>query len=347
MKNNTLYLAILISIMGLQTPKAMSQPEIHYPNPAYWYWTSPCDSIIQFGWSNYYFRQPGLDNQICYVKPYDATEQSRTIYGVALSLYSFYVGGWWEDRLKPMDRRISLDITLYSFTPGDSVVHPITTQTFIVEKGQSPDIALSLPAADLYPIYEFYFDRPVRVDGPIFVGAITNDSCSLMRTPLRYLFLLGHDDGSCCIWGYEAQVNIKRNVLIGYEVGWGCPGSNVSVSNRGWGVAAPSQDTIHTGMAQAIYPIIKPQGYLSALALQEGGDVRLKPNPARTRVTVEAEQIIRYIELTDMTGRTMMSQKYDGGTLSATLDISSLPQGVYIARVRTDKAVATRKLLVK
>lgn len=94
-------------------------------------------------------------------------------------------------------------------------------------------------------------------------------------------------------------------------------------------------------------PIIKPKGYLTAARLRDAGDVQLKPNPARTRVTVEAEQAIRYVELTDMAGRTMIVQKYDGGTRSATLDIGSLPQGIYIVRVRTDRAVATRKLLVE
>ena len=91
-------------------------------------------------------------------------------------------------------------------------------------------------------------------------------------------------------------------------------------------------------------PIIKPRGYLSALTpTAETENVRLVPNPARTRVTVEADQAIRYVELTDMAGRTMKVQKHDGGTLSATLDITTL----YMVKVRTDRAVATRKLLVE
>ena len=94
-------------------------------------------------------------------------------------------------------------------------------------------------------------------------------------------------------------------------------------------------------------PIIKPRGYLSAAILRDAGDVQLKPNPARTRVTVEAEQAIRYVELTDMVGRTMKVQKYDGGTLSATLDITTLPLGLYMVKVRTEKAVTTKKLLIE
>ncbi|MBQ9864170.1 MAG: T9SS type A sorting domain-containing protein [Bacteroidales bacterium] len=94
-------------------------------------------------------------------------------------------------------------------------------------------------------------------------------------------------------------------------------------------------------------PIIKPRGYLSAAILRDAGDVQLKPNPARTRVTVEADQAIRYVELTDMAGRTMIVQKYDGGTLSATLDINALPHGLYMVKVRTEKAVTTKKLLIE
>ncbi len=334
--------------MGLLTPRAISQPEIHYPNPAYWYWESPCDSAISFMDVQMPITQHIKTNEICFVYPFDATGQTRTIYGAALYLYSYPSDTWWADRLKPMDKRISLDIKLYTFTPGDSVVHPITTQTFIVEKGQSPDLAISLPNAVLFPVYEFYFDKPIRVDGPVFIGAITTDSCIYQRPYFDSYgnWVFGHDDGTCCIWGYEAQVDIKKEVLISYKTITGCPRNGVYMYNRS-GLAAPSADTLHTTMAPVIHPIIMPQGYLSAVALQEGGDVHLKPNPARTKVTVEAEQVIRYIELTDMTGRTMMSQKFDGGTLSATLDIRSLPVGVYIARVRTDKAVATRKLLVQ
>ena len=201
-------------------------------------------------------------------------------------------------------------------------------------------------------MYEFYFDKQIEVDGPVYMGVRTTDSVLIEYASLYNIArqVLWQNDGSCCLWGYDGYVDIERQVLLSYYASPLCPDERVAVYDRDYlyrAVVAPSTDTIHTFYTQYIMPIIKPRGYLSAAILRDAGDVQLKPNPASTKVTVEAEQPIRGVELSDMTGRTVVSRKYDEGTLSATLDIGSLPQGIYIVRVRTDRAVATRKLLVE
>ena len=256
-----------------------------------------------------------------------------------------------------MDRNITLDINVYRFTPGDSIVQKIKGQTFEVEQGQRHDLVMVYKdythTTDVvkYPMYEFYFDTPVNVDGHTYIGIQSSDTF-LVEYGATYFgrAVLGHTDGSCCFAGYWGFVETKKQMLIAYAPGGPCLGNPHFVGNTisPFGLSAPLTDTTHTAYAQHIMPIIKPRGYLSALTpTAETENVRLVPNPARTRVTVEADQAIREVDLADMVGRTMIVQKYDGGTRSATLDINALPQGLYMVRVRTDRAVATRKLLVE
>ena len=343
--------------MGLQTPIAMAQPEVNYPNPGYWYWESPCDDHFCLSGEQRAYISPTkydsyYESPVCIVNPFNASDQNRTIYGAALCLFPID-HDWWAERMTPVDRRVTLDIIVYTFTPGDSVVHPIISQTFIVEQGQPHDLVMSYPGGDLHPMYEFYFDKQIEVDGPVYMGVRTTDSVLIEYASLYNIArqVLWQNDGSCCLWGYDGYVDIERQVLLSYYASPLCPDERVAVYDRDYlyrAVVAPSTDTIHTFYTQYIMPIIKPRGYLSALTpTAETENVRLVPNPARTRVTVEADQAIRYVELTDMAGRTMKVQKYDGGTLSATLDITTLPQGLYMVRVRTEKAVTTKKLLIE
>ena len=364
MKNKLLSPSVLVLLIGMHTSQMMAQPEVYYPNPGYWNWEIPCGEELRFVSS--FQNSIGFPEQdrheydptgsnTCLVNPFDATGQMKTIYGAALCL--FPLGhDWSSERMSPMDRNITLDINVYRFTPGDSIVQKIKGQTFEVEQGQRHDLVMVYKdythTTDVvkYPMYEFYFDTPVNVDGHTYIGIQSSDTF-LVEYGATYFgrAVLGHTDGSCCFAGYWGFVETKKQMLIAYAPGGPCLGNPHFVGNTisPFGLSAPLTDTTHTAYAQHIMPIIKPRGYLSAAILRDAGDVQLKPNPARTRVTVEADQAIRYVELTDMAGRTMKVQKYDGGTLSATLDITTLPQGLYMVRVRTEKAVTTKKLLIE
>jgi hypothetical protein len=99
---------------------------------------------------------------------------------------------------------------------------------------------------------------------------------------------------------------------------------------------------------QAFMPILRPQGYLSATApMAEMGNVRLQPNPARTHVVVEAECAIKHVELADMSGRVLLSERYDGQAQSVTLDVSRLAKGSYVVKVKTERDESAQKLLVE
>ena len=116
----------------------------------------------------------------------------------------------------------------------------------------------------------------------------------------------------------------------------------------GAGIEVPLTDTIYTGSGQLIFPILRPKGYLTTgkqIAMAES--VRLMPNPARTKVTVEAADAISEVQVSDMMGRVLMSERYDGDVRSVTLDVSGLAQGSYVVRVNMERESATCKLMVE
>lgn len=85
----------------------------------------------------------------------------------------------------------------------------------------------------------------------------------------------------------------------------------------------------------------------------EGGMVWLGPNPATTAVRVVSNHGLRGVELYDLRGHKVMEKwlnhvpqdNLDG--ITATLDVSTLPKGVYVASIHTIGGIVTRKLLVE
>jgi cold shock CspA family protein len=80
--------------------------------------------------------------------------------------------------------------------------------------------------------------------------------------------------------------------------------------------------------------------------LGRAADVTLRPNPARTTVTVELRGLAGPATLTlrSLTGQRI--QRRTVRTATTELDISGLPAGVYSVRIQHGAAVTTRKLVV-
>lgn len=64
------------------------------------------------------------------------------------------------------------------------------------------------------------------------------------------------------------------------------------------------------------------------------------PNPASDFVTIKAEGF-RYVEVVDMSGRTIMT------TQSTRLDVSTLRNGIYLIQVHTDKGMSAQTIVIK
>ena len=74
----------------------------------------------------------------------------------------------------------------------------------------------------------------------------------------------------------------------------------------------------------------------------------VQPNPASGSATVELDGDTEgTLTLTDLFGRTLTTMAVHAGTTAATLDLSSLPAGLYLLQLTTKDAMATRRLSVR
>ena len=69
----------------------------------------------------------------------------------------------------------------------------------------------------------------------------------------------------------------------------------------------------------------------------------LHPNPATHTLTVESDSSIRTLTVYDLAGRVMMT--VDGGDAISVMDVSSLPNGIYLLRAVTDSGVETGRFI--
>ena len=72
---------------------------------------------------------------------------------------------------------------------------------------------------------------------------------------------------------------------------------------------------------------------------------QLTPNPASVAVRVFSSYRLQSVVLYDLQGRPVLEQKAEG--LFATVDVSALSRGTYIAAISTPQGIATKKLILK
>ncbi len=78
--------------------------------------------------------------------------------------------------------------------------------------------------------------------------------------------------------------------------------------------------------------------------LEEAGNISVYPNPANQYVTLSSTNMLDKIELFNVTGTLLLSEKASGTTYQ--LDLSTLATGVYFITVSGNKAGAIRKKIV-
>ncbi len=72
--------------------------------------------------------------------------------------------------------------------------------------------------------------------------------------------------------------------------------------------------------------------------------VNIYPNPTTGKITVKAEKIER-IEIMDIQGQKVRSQKTEDGSKMSEIDLSQQAKGIYIIKVTTEKGVAVEKII--
>ena len=75
--------------------------------------------------------------------------------------------------------------------------------------------------------------------------------------------------------------------------------------------------------------------------------VVIAPNPATTTATISGIQHACQIAVIDQNGRSMMTMQHDASASPLSINVSTLPKGIYYVRISSSSAAVTRKLIVR
>lgn len=84
--------------------------------------------------------------------------------------------------------------------------------------------------------------------------------------------------------------------------------------------------------------------HTEAVLFADGLDVEMMPNPADNNVTFNCPHRVLQVELCDIHGRQIMQQEAHSNNFN--LSLAGIPSGVYVAKVRTTKGWAIKKLVI-
>lgn len=207
-----------------------------------------------------------------------------------------------------------------------------------------------LSNVEIYPVWEVYFQEPYVVNDSFYLAA-TSTSHTLYRAgpyepysdhwPFVILgFLPEPEYGS-----YFDQPWPEKTCSYLQDVGWICDSMGIMLFF--FPILTPEDTTIvdTTIVDTTIVDtnIVDTVG-IGMVQLMERY-VHLMPNPASERVTVTSSFGLRQVELYDAAGTRVLNQRLTG--YSASLDISALPSGTYLARIATPSGTVTKKLIVQ
>jgi len=73
--------------------------------------------------------------------------------------------------------------------------------------------------------------------------------------------------------------------------------------------------------------------------------ISLYPNPVKEELIITSENRIEKIEICDIAGRAVETRLIASLQGNATINVSALPQGVYLVKIYTDKGIITKKVI--
>ena len=213
-----------------------------------------------------------------------------------------------------------------------------------------PEMSPMNPTNKVFPIYERYFDSPVRVADSFYVG-VTQQSYDP-----DYIYIDSTD-----YW--EVEDDTHRKVMLSSIY----PGNDTNLFSERvvhkvfWrGRIQYFYDTsYHVHFYALMFPIVVPPysdttgvdttivdttGIVSPQLLERY--INVVPNPATDKVQVLSSFGLREVEVYDAAGtRVLLRRRLTGYT--ADLDVSALPAGAYLVRVTTPGGTVTKKLIVQ
>lgn len=145
-------------------------------------------------------------------------------------------------------------------------------------------------------------------------------------------------------------VNLLRNQGVNLErkKGVSLSGNSTWEGGRAISVAQELYSTIDNNMS---HPILdncpSPSPFIGNFPGNSYGldvGVNLFPNPASEVVTINSDEVINEVFVTDINLKQVYSFKPEGNSL--TFDISRLPPGMYLTTIRTETATSTIEFTV-
>ncbi len=91
-------------------------------------------------------------------------------------------------------------------------------------------------------------------------------------------------------------------------------------------------------------PLIIHNELIAGLEETEDADIAVYPNPARTTLTVEANETIRQIRLLDVSGQVI--KLIEVNALNHNINVEDLNTGIYFVEMLTAKGVVTKKVQI-
>ena len=191
----------------------------------------------------------------------------------------------------------------------------------------------------ILPMYERYFSSPIEVTDSFYVGRRFGpgmDVLVLGVCPIR----LSPNDPDPPFPGQYGAAHFDWATVVGGD----------SVVIKKWRyIQKPLWPNY-----RLVFPILAPPDTTSSSGTDTTGVgvntvlyryTTVSPNPATGRVKVLSSFGLQHIEAYDAAGVRVYEGKAEG--LSATLDVSSWPKGIYVLRITTGSGPTTKKLLVQ
>ena len=104
-----------------------------------------------------------------------------------------------------------------------------------------------------------------------------------------------------------------------------------------------SEEKTYTFIATASRDLVANLIYTVGVGEQTGNNITLYPNPVNDKLTIEAEAALGTIEIYNLMGALVYSQK--GCTNKVEINTSDLQSGIYFIRMTNDNASETRRFV--
>ena len=256
---------------------------------------------------------------------------------------------------------ISYSITHQVINPSPIVISEDTVHVYgyppiPLVSYDSPSHTLSTP--DLGYGYQWYFnDSPISgatttsyvvpQSGVYHVIAINNTGCVSFSDTLTAVYCNPTINPTISV-GSIGEL-IANNVPAGYTLQWSINAFEISGQTNDT-IAAMISGNYSVAITDSFGCVHTTTNYAIYMGINESNLINwnIYPNPANETVTIEINQDTEFeaVQLTDLTGRIVKEWNWKN-TTTMTLDISEIPSGYFILRMKSKQMEWSRKLLIE